>query len=1333
MINRFISILGGFAAILMVASFVVPMNIAVPSPVAADPGIMKWDTVSTPWSVSGKNDILNWHGPDAGIDWYALANWPFDQTGYGNEILDMAVGNDGMSVVWVARTFLDPTTGGVVALNCPQGAVNAWASSIGEYRNMLYYSNNSGISASVTRVLSLVQHPLAPGGLNAFQVAIAPDDSKVWIVTTDQGVVVPAPGTGAVQPPAANPGPRHIWITMDAGATWDLAFDGTVNLIANETIRCIDISVDYGGKRDIGFGTTAAGGGRWVVRSSLGFTAWQGQTNPNGVAAVALGVAPASALYYYDLKFSPTYSGDSSVALVYANAAAGGPEQANATSFNVAFRDLQMNLTPITASGYAYGFVGVEVKNTAALAGDSPDINNLNTACLQLPSDFSGQSASLRRAYISLDAYNGGAAKVAANRDGIFRVDDTVIYELMDTFTTPEKAIYSIAYFGTYASGKLLAGERMGFPCTATVPTWFTDSPTTCPVPCWYPALKPTTGAANQAVCAANNHAGDGAALVGWNADGSLGLVSTGSLPYTVYAGAPGLLTTGAANAPAPPVGVAAIVASAAAPLNWWQQQYWNAITNDESAFAISRNNGETWNQIALIDTTIDWFNDVAVAPDCTTAYLASVNRNTAAAAFCNEFDSVWRATINPNVAAPLPAVPPLGTYWERVFTHVTEINCTSAAQTDLPILRVVNSCTDKKDGEIVGWAAQGSRAMAWSPDFGDYWANLTPRSAVQDFAFESSTTIYVLSRLGMVQRLPYTGTSWSTNLASAFTNLDLAHTIVAVPDGKVLVGSAAGSQYPVAYSADKGVTFGQSGALAGHGNNHVIFDVDFKNNSFVYMADDTLVVNGLGSVYRNTAPSWSRWSDNDMMQVTNGATGIAWPAGTVRPPHIRGQFGLVQAWTGGDQPALYSAHNVINGSRWTAATPVVNSAVCRTLKPREGMPKPGISWDCLDIFTPLTTSGVSFTLEPSSLKYCGCCTLDTNTTLYAIDDERGAVIGTVAPLTGRWWRPGAPVVGVFGYDAAIGSVAAGYAPFLGQQPVPFPLWGSGPQGMLWAYTDCLAKKGPILKAPADQFLVGADPVTGRNQQIDFSWEQLCLTTVYELQIAKDKAMTMRINPAVSNAANIAAVTGQIQFTMDATNMTSPAAWIAPGALPEAGAIYWWRIRAFQSATQQLARSPWSEKRSFTVKAGFIVNTPYYGVQLLAPNNGCIGCKVKPASFSWSPWKEATKYQFDLAKDPEFKTLVVTATTTTTTGYEYSGTLDYSTNYFWRVKALEVNGLEIPSDWSATFSMQTESAPAPPAPPPAEPATPVWVWVIIAIGAILVIVTLVLIFKTRRV
>ncbi len=100
----------------------------------------------------------------------------------------------------------------------------------------------------------------------------------------------------------------------------------------------------------------------------------------------------------------------------------------------------------------------------------------------------------------------------------------------------------------------------------------------------------------------------------------------------------------------------------------------------------------------------------------------------------------MWRTTINPNVAAPLPAVPPIGTYWERVFCHTTSGNC-NVPQTDLPILRVVESCTDKKDGEIVGWAAEDAYAsgtsltggvLAWSPDFGDYWAVVTPRDPVQ-------------------------------------------------------------------------------------------------------------------------------------------------------------------------------------------------------------------------------------------------------------------------------------------------------------------------------------------------------------------------------------------------------------------------------------------------------------------------------------------------------------------------------------------------------------------------------------------------------------------------
>jgi hypothetical protein len=1285
---KFPAIIRVIAGMLAAAAFVIPAHMVSPASVSADPGIMRWDTVITPGYMENKWDIDNLHGLGA-------------NTGQGSEIIDMAAGNDGKTVAAIVRMWVPEITGQI-------------ASPAGAYKNIILMSFNGGITFSDSLYHTQFHNPLtAP---NFFQVAIATDNPKVIVLTSED-----RSGTHS--------GPKMVWETgwVTGYAPWSTIFNGA-GLVAGETIRCIDVSTKYGGYRDIAFGTEGPTGGRWATRSTRSYSSTQVQLNANGTPAVAFGTAANSGIDYEAIKFSPTYNGDASVALVYADA--------NATYYNVALRDLNQN----TTLSYAFGTTGVEVRNPASAPGSSPDWSQLNRTVLELPSDFSGQSSSLRRAYVSLDA---AGSKSPTSQDGIYRIDDSTTYVLMDTSATPDKSIYSIAYYGTYASGKLLAGERRGQSCTATVPTWFTDSPTTCPIPCWYPALKPTTGAGNQGTCNTGSKDGVGAAVVHWNGDGSLGLVATGSLPDTVYAGQPGFAHGGIEG-----VGAIAVTSSAGKGL-WYQMQGGNglsfvpavagaigfdAVNNDESAFAISRNNGETWNQLAIIDTTIDWFNDVAVAPDCSTIYLASANENTTVG--CNEFDSVWRSTLNPNVAAPLPVIPPLGTYWERVLCRTTSGNC-SVPQSELPILRVVESCKDKPDGEIVAWAAQNAHAtstttngvttanlnsggvMAWSPDFGDFWASITPRYAVQDFTFETSTVMYVVSSDGVVQRLPYTGTSWSTNLPNYDTSLLFAHTIAAVPDGNVLVGGAVNSPYPAAYSLDKGVTLNVTAdPIPGHGNEHVIFDVDYANNQFIYMGDDAN--SGIGTVYRNTIPSLGRWVDGDMMSPANGngyvfsdEPDLWWiqtPAQSAanNPPHIIGQYGLVQAFTGDPQPALYSAHDMLGNADMANSNGQNDSAVCRTLVPRNGMPKPGIQWSCLDVFAPLSQKGVSFTLEPTSLKACGCCSLDTNTTLYAIDDESG----------GRWnghhWSPSGADPDVFD--------KLGYTPVANQ-------------GMLWAFTDCLAKKGPVLKSPADQFLVGADPVTGRNSQIDLAWEQLCLSVWYQLQIAKDKDFTLRINPMINwgngSQGQISAVTGSLLLKMDSTNNTSPAAWIPPGALPEAGAIYYWRIRSAKSATMQIADSPWSEVRSFTVKAGFIVNTPYYGVQLLSPNNSAAGIVTKPTQFSWSPWQDATKYEFDLAKDSEFKQMVTTANTTTT-AYQYPNALDYNAVYFWRVKALEVNGQNIPSDWSATFSFTTEKVPVIP-PPPVQAPIPAWVWVLMAIGSILAVAALFLIMRTRRI
>ena len=201
---------------------------------------------------------------------------------------------------------------------------------------------------------------------------------------------------------------------------------------------------------------------------------------------------------------------------------------------------------------------------------------------------------------------------------------------------------------------------------------------------------------------------------------------------------------------------------------------------------------------------------------------------------------------------------------------------------------------------------------------------------------------------------------------------------------------------------------------------------------------------------------------------------------------------------------------------------------------------------------------------------------------------------------------------------------------------------------------------------------------------------------------------------------------------MDSTNNTSPAAWIAPGALPEAGAIYYWRIRSAKSATSQIADSPWSEVRSFTIKAGFIVNTPYYGVQLLSPNNGGIGVATKPDPVLLEPLERG--HQVRIRPRQGFR---VQADGYHRQHHHHHRLLIQRCSGLRNQLLLACKGArsqrpEHPERLVGNLQLPDRARTCTEKPAPAEPATPLWAWVIIAIGAILLIVTLILIFKTRR-
>ncbi len=254
---------------------------------------------------------------------------------------------------------------------------------------------------------------------------------------------------------------------------------------------------------------------------------------------------------------------------------------------------------------------------------------------------------------------------------------------------------------------------------------------------------------------------------------------------------------------------------------------------------------------------------------------------------------------------------------------------------------------------------------------------------------------------------------------------------------------------------------------------------------------------------------------------------------------------------------------------------------------------------------------------------------------------------------------------------------------------------------------------------------VGSDPVSGRNEEIDLSWEQFCLASEYQVQIAKDLNFAI-IVVDTGNFLPASSTSPAAYYPAGGRSTSSPSA-LAQSANLESGHTYYWRVRTVRAATGEFIHSPWSEVKSFTVGSGLPATTPSYGAQPIYPNNGSTGSPVKPVSFSWSPLNDATKYKFVLAKDAAM-TQVIKEVEMTTTAYQYDGTLDNSANYFWRVMALE----PAPSDWSATFSFQTEAPPPPPPAPAPAPTTPVWAWAVIAIGAILVIAIIVFIFNIRR-
>jgi len=420
-------------------------------------------------------------------------------------------------------------------------------------QSSLYRSDDAG-----TSWLEIGGNLLSAGAeLPAWNIAIAPDNSRSIAAVTSSGNR-----------------PRQVYVSLDGGQTWnDTSFP------AASDISALAISPFYGAY-DIAAGTRSGGAGDVYIYKAGGIGgAWAAQ----GLAGDVLSIC-----------FPTSYRSDPSIAVLYSTAAG--------TYFNAGIHDLNANTT-----NWESIYSGSPPEITTAGAGSSPKANQVVSGCLQLTADYSGQAPATCRAYLSIDALGGNA--------GIFRLDNNVVYHLM--ISQPSRRISSIAYFGTYTSGKLLAGSVTGDASRGTVLTWFTDTPMACPTACWYQSEKPPTGAGTS---------GYGNAIVMWSPDGSLAYCGTGSAQL---------------NGPAA-----------------WPAGYLNSVPLDESAFSLSKDNGRTWNQIGLIDTQVSLLSDVVVSADSGTIYLSSINQSGAG------LDSIWRSGVSAS-----------GKSWQRVLCLLSSGN----------------------------------------------------------------------------------------------------------------------------------------------------------------------------------------------------------------------------------------------------------------------------------------------------------------------------------------------------------------------------------------------------------------------------------------------------------------------------------------------------------------------------------------------------------------------------------------------------------------------------------------------------------------------------------
>jgi hypothetical protein len=768
--------------------------------------------------------------------------------------------------------------------------------------------------------------------------------------------------------------------------------------------------------------------------------------------------------------------------------------------------------------------------------------------------------------------------------------------------------------------------------------------------------------------------------------------------------------------------------------------QAWAAIGDNDGGISLQVDD-RIWNTIGLIDYDLNDINDLSIVGDV--VFMATDEGTTD--------HCIWRQASG----------------WERLFSETLED--AGGLQPNL-----VEASPGFADDETVFIAELGSaNEIMYSNDGGNRFKEQIrePDAALEGWIVIDDDTI-IVGQTGFTQKTTNNGRSWKDQ--KTLTNADDVQHFALAPgyatdgaadEGHILAGTSNGRVFR---SLDDAAKWGElKDANADMLGNSVIpaFHPEYGENStmFCTAADD-------GGVYRyvkGTSSEWAKIDHKSGAPTSESTTGVsteiteadAFTITCTGAPETVSIQELSMIWLTSqisvvvttEAGAVATTINYVAPGNWTitfgdvgdvVTVTAVNTSVASasgTITGTAGTAVVALAEDDDgDAFIPAGAigGGVSYTL-PDEEEVVSETTTTVSSKPYTVADGTGLVVSPDGVLYAT--DSSAKGEGMSRCINPTADITPSWDVFFEQVNYTMEgtlakalrgLWYSEGSNVLWSIyfdpddttydmkiyylTDTLSGK-VTLNSPAN----GKSSL--RVTSVTFSWDEMEGAKKYQIQVDTQENF--------KGARLLSEVDKDTTYTLD--------------EIPSAyqGIPLYWRVRVYE---QEPYRSNWSDKWSFSTQLAEGQWNPFVGDVSAAPSPGATGVPLVP-TFAWNQADWATGYDFEIALDSAFTIPGWSLTgknALKTSVYTAEHELEYSTTYYWRVRAISGSSQ---SEWAVgVFTTMAEpTTPPPPTPQPTptltvEPIimpTPVPLWAlisIIAVGGILVIVVIVLIVRTRR-